>query len=349
MTSPFPRIRHRGRPPGRVKLWSGEEPRFPRQLLARDVVRFAFYLPYDHPDIASGVSHAVESYMRAVGQGSKTINYAFTNDDEGDALHEERWSYIRRLLLPDRPFRFIEELSEPTANRLEKRGYATQLIFNGGISSSNGYELCYRARLPWRTPSPDSVSLLTATLPTEYLEVHGAARVRELALEMASQLRFASGHAGLALHLYRSLRRSDVAFRAELLRYPGIDLRTAWLGAHRMGLRVDGVHWLNFLGQPVLGQLGGAAALRSRLHAPETIVHELAGDRVVVSLGEGPEAGDLSAGKTLPAYSELARVLEPWLEPPRLWERIWLGEPVLHSSLCFTEDEARRWWMRFLD
>ncbi|WP_395835175.1 type VI immunity family protein [Archangium violaceum] len=314
------------------------------------MVRFAFYLPYDHPDIASGVSHAVESYMSAVGQGPKTINHVYTNDDEGDALHEERWGYVRRQLLPTRPFRFIEELSEPTAYQLEKRGYATQLIFNGGLlGSSNGYELWYRARLPWRTPSPDSVSFLTATLPTEYLEVHGATRVRELALEMASQLRFASGHAGLALRFYWPLRPSDAALRAELLRYPGIDLRTAWLDAHRMGVRVDGVHWLNFLAQPVLGQLGGSAALRSRLNSPETTVHELAGDRVVVSLGEKPEAGDLSAGKTLPAYRELARVLEPWLEPLRLSESIWPGESTSHSRMHFTEDEARRWWMRFLD
>jgi TseV toxin immunity protein TsiV len=349
MTPHYPRIRHRGRRPGYVKLWSGETPRFPRELLARDVVRFAFYMPHDHPEIASGVNHAVESYMRAVGQGPTTIDHSFTNDDEGDALTEDRWDYIRELLQPERPFRFIEELSEPTVYRLEKRGYATQLILNGGFASSNGYELCYLARLPWRTPSPDSVSLLTATLPTDYLEAHGPARVRELALEMASQLRFATGHAGLALHLYWSLRPSDKALRAELLRYPGFDLRSAWLDANRMGARVDGVHWLNFLAQPVLGQLGGAAALRSRLAAPETTVHELDGDRVVVALGERPEAGDLSVGESLPGYRELARMLEPWLEPLRLSDSAWSDEPSSYSRMRFTKDEARRWWRRFLD
>jgi hypothetical protein len=349
MTPPLPRIRHRGRRPGYVKLWSGETPRFPRELLARDVVRFAFYLPHDHLEIASGVSHAIESYMRVVGQGLTTINHSFINDDEGDALTEERWSDIHHLLQPERPFRFIEELSEPIAHRMEKRGYATQLIFNGGFPSSNGYELCYRARIPWRTPSLDSVSLLTATLPTDYLEAQGATRVRELALEMASQLRFATGHAGLALHLYSYLRSTDRALRAEILRYPGIDLRPAWLYAHRMGARVDGIHWLNFLAPPVLGQLGGTAALRARLHAPETIVHALDEKRVVVSLGERPEAGDLSAGQNLPAYRELARVLEPWLEPLTLSEGNGSDEPSHYSGMRFTEDEARRWWRRFLD
>jgi hypothetical protein len=312
-------------------------------------VRLAFYMPHDHPEIASGVAHAVESYMRAVGQGPRTIQHAFINDDEGDALTEERWSYIRELLQPERPFRFIEELSETVAHRMEKRGYATQLLFNGGFRSRNGYELCYRARIPWRTPSPDSVSLLTATLPTKYLELHGPTRVRALVLDMASRLQFATGHAGLALHFYWLLRASDEAFRTELARYPGIDLRTAWLLSTRMGMRVDGVHWLNFLAQPILGQLGGTAALRSRLRAPETTVHELDESRIVVVLGEKPEAGDLLAGQTLPAYRELARVLEPWLEPLKLSERTWSDDPPRYSDMRFTQDEARRWWRRFLD
>ncbi|MFY0572121.1 type VI immunity family protein [Archangium lansingense] len=350
MTPPLPRIRHRGRRPVHVRLWSGKPPRFPlRELLARDVVRFAFYLPYDHPEIASGVRHAVESYLRAVGQGLGTINNVYTNEDEGDALTEETWSYLHHLLSPERPFRFVEELSEPTVYEMVKRGFATRLIFDGGFGSNNGYQLWYQARIPSRTPPPNLVSTLTATLPAEHLQVHGPTKVRELALEMASQLRFATGHVGLALHLYWPLRSTDNALRAELLRYPGIDLRPAWLYAHRMGTRVDGVHWLNFLAQPVLGELGGAAGLRARLQSSETTVHELDEARVVVALGEKPEAGDLSAGQNLPTYQELARALEPWLEPLNLSKTYSLDEPPTYSSIRFTQDEAKRWWRRFLD
>ncbi|REG29921.1 uncharacterized protein DUF3396 [Archangium gephyra] len=350
MTPPAPRIRHRGRCPVHVKLWSGKPPRFPlRELLARDVVRFAFYLPYDHLDIASGVRRAVESYVRAVGKSPGTIHHAYINDDEGGALNKERWDSIDYLLRPERPFRFVEELSEPTLHRLVKRGHLAQLILDGGFGSTNGYQLWYRARLPSRTPPPNLVSLLTATLPTEYLQTHGPTKVRELALEMASQLRFATGHVGLTLQLYWPLRSRDESFRAELLRYPGIDLRPAWSHEHRMGTRVDGVHWLNFLAQPVLGQLGGASTLRTRLQSPDTTVHVLDEERVVVALGEGPEAGDLSSGQLLPAYRELAQVLEPWLEPLDLSDTTSLDQPPTYSSLRFTQDEAKRWWRRFLD
>jgi hypothetical protein len=116
-----------------------------------------------------------------------------------------------------------------------------------------------------------------------------------------------------------------------------------------MGLRVDGVHWLNFLGPPVLAQVGGVSALRSRLHASETTLVELTGDRLVVALGQRPETGELDAGQTLPAYRELARLLEPWLEPLHLSRETWSVEPPRYTALRFTEDEARRWWRRFLD
>lgn len=91
MTPRLPRIRHRAPFPIRRRL-SDDSQRLQRVLLARDVVRIAFHMPYDHPEIASGVSHAVESYVRAVGQGPRTIHHAFINDDEGDTLTEERWA-----------------------------------------------------------------------------------------------------------------------------------------------------------------------------------------------------------------------------------------------------------------
>lgn len=329
-------------------------PRLPyiRHPFARDVFRLVFYMPHDHPEIASGVAHAIEHYVRAVGEGPGTIHLAFVDDDEGDDLTPERWAYVHRLLHRERKQRFLDEFSESYAHQMEKRGYDTQFLFTGGRKSQSGYELCYRARIPWRTPAPDSVSLLSATLPTEYLEEHGPARVRELALKMASQLRFVSGHAGLALHLDWPLSSADDALRADLARYPGLDLRPAWLGEERMGLHIDGVHWLNFLAQPVLGTLGGVSALRSRLHAAGTALEVLDEERVVVSLGEWPDAGDLSAGRTLPAYRELAQVLEPLLEPLRLPPTTWRSdpaEPLRYTGLRFTEEETRRWWRRFLD
>jgi len=346
--SGYPRLRLRGVPEVRV-LRNGGVPHPRRQLLAREVFRVAFYMPHDHPDISLGVRHAIDSYMSAVGVGPGTINFVSFSHDEGSALTAEQWSWVRRLLEDTRRWSFPADYEAWKQREIEKRRFERGLLFSGGFGIRNGYELEYRARIPWR-PAPETppVSLLTATLPLEYVEEHGPTHVRQLALDMASQLLFTSGHAGLALRLHWWVPHTDDAFRIEPLRYPGIDLREAWGQDEWMGLRVDGIHWLNFLGSPVLNRLGGTSALRSRLHSAGTTLVELAEDRVVVCLGERPEAGDLTRGKTLPAYRELARVLEPWLEPLFLPRTTPVEQPR-YTSLRLTEDEARRWWRRFLD
>ena len=106
--------------------------------------------------------------------------------------------------------------------------------------------------------------------------------------------------------------------------------------ASRLGTLIYGVHWLTFLGQPALGAFGGVEGLRAQLHSPGTTVQELEGERAVITLGEWPEAGDTERGDTLPAYRELARVLEPWL---------YFEEDYGDSAF----PEKHQWERRFLD
>jgi hypothetical protein len=75
------------------------------------------------------------------------------------------------------------------------------------------------------------------------------------------------------------------------------------------------------------------------LHAPGTTVEELDSERVVVTLGEWPDAGDTEQGNNLPAYRELARVLEPWLFHEKEGTRGYFS----------TSEDLRRWERRFLD
>jgi hypothetical protein len=335
MTKHYPRIRPRGvHPPDRER---GE------RLLAREVIHFAFYLPHDHPDLAAGVSRAFDCYMQAVGEGPSTLNSCSFGSSSHGSLTQERWSHIRQLLLPDRPFRYAEDCSDEYRLReMEKSGQETWIHLGGSLGELTGFKLTYSARIPSRErePSDPDVSYLEGTLPTEYLEEHGPAQVRQLALELASGLPFATGHMGLSFDSVIG----DVFFtprlREELRRHPGLSLNhgspPSWMGS-----RVDGVHWLNFLGSPVLAELGGVTALRSRLHSPDTTVQELDAERAVVTLGAWPEAGDLAQGHNLPSYRELARVLEPWLDKP-------FDDPAFRIE-GFTPEEALRWARRFLE
>ncbi|HEX5748329.1 MAG TPA: type VI immunity family protein, partial [Archangium sp.] len=180
-------------------------------------------------------------------------------------------------------------------------------------------------------------SALSFILPTEYLEAHGPGHVRELALELAAALPFCSGHGGLCFNYPESVVGTTDAIRDMAFRHPGLDIPGVNFDSFSIGTRVNGVHWLNFLGPPVLGELGGAAGLRARLRSPGTTVQELDGERAVVTLGNWPEAGDTEQGRTLPEYRELAHVMEPWLYMDR---GNWGG---------FSDEDMRRWERRFLD
>jgi len=274
--------------PPRIRLYAKGGP-----LLMHDGLSLTFYMRHPHAQIAAGVTRSMDAYLHAVGSGALSL-YA-DQDGYWQPLDDASWADLR------------EKLRHPRS---------ASIHLANGSANENRYELEYRGRtlkpLPWEKDASGHVSKVSFWLPTEYLEQHGPGRVRELALELAAPLPFCSGHAGLSFN-------GPVPSGAEeqlhelSIRYPGMDLPDPGLLSMEIGTRVKGVRWLNFLGLPVLGELGGAAGLRARLHSPGTTVQELEGERVVVTLGPSPDAGDTEQGRTLPAYQELAHVLEPWI------------------------------------
>ena len=331
MSGHYPRVRHHG-------PIAGED-----RIIARESIQMVFYLPFDHREIGLDVEQALEAYCHVVGLSPQTICSVEDANPDGDSsyslLEDEGWQRIREWMRPSTTWRFMEELDEDSwfFNRKVKFGCELFLAVTGPRLVPTGYSFEYKPRLPWREHSAGSVSQLVATVPTEFLEERGPGQVRELAMEMAERLPFATGHAGLAMDFARVRRKLLPQLKETLFRHPGLHVDTA-LTEWFLGFQVEGVHWLNFLGPRVLGAVGGMEGLRSQLHAPETSVQAMDGGRALVTLGTWPEAGDLNQGDPLPAYRELARVLEPWLQPVHLPP--WPG---------YTEDEYRRWWRRFLD
>jgi TseV toxin immunity protein TsiV len=326
MNQRYPRIRlHSSRASG-IDLWM------------REVVRLVLHLPFDHHDLADRVSRALDVYLRAVGTGPEIFS-EYDLGYEPNSMDEEDWARIRDALSPPSGERFLDDVTDDAlVYRYVKDQFERTVELLGGDSGLSGYGFFYRARLPLRRQAHmmDEVSMVSFSWPTEYLEEHGPGRVRELAMELASLLPYSSGHAGLAFYSPNHCGATLKGIREEAFRYPGLDVTH---GSDQLGPRIDGAHWLNFLGQPVLGELGGAAGLRARLRSPGTTVQEVEGEKVVVTLGPWPEAGDLTRGGDLPAYREFARVLEPWL----------YACPPYRSFHGSTHEETLRWWRRFLD
>jgi TseV toxin immunity protein TsiV len=282
----------------------------------RDGLSLCFYMKRPHVEMEQEVMHCLDTYLRVVGV--QTLQCYLDEQGWWQDLDEASWELARRRLI-DRQWMYVDLLGEHGDDlyRFKYLGKSPEdLIWPGGTGQ---------------------VCALNIWLPTSYLEEHGPGRVRELALELGAALPFCSGHAGLSFHCNLQVLGVEKKVREYCFRYPGLDIPDMNHLSLKLGTRLRGPAWLNFLGQPVLGELGGAAGLRARLSSPGTTVQELDGERAVVTLGPRPEAGDTEQGQLLPAYRELARILEPWL---------YREEP--HPSVEMPES-TRRWERRFLD
>lgn len=283
-------------------------------------LRFDFYMRCLHTQMRDAVHQVMETYIHA--SAPATLNLYL--DDEGywQELDTEGHSIVRSKVWEDRFPRILlsEEASSesPSLHHLEYYGQR-------------------RVDVPEWQSSDKKACVASFWLSPEYLKAHGPERVRALALELAAPLPWCSGNGGFALSAPIQGAGITRHVYEQCPRYPGLDIPGVDRFARNIGTRIRGPSWLTFVGQPVLGELGGVDALRSRLHSPGTTVQALPGDRAVATLGEWPEAGDRELGLTLPAYRELARVLEPWL--------------YLEHNLPpdFPPDALRQWERRFLD
>jgi hypothetical protein len=287
-----------------------------RYLSVRESVSITFYMRCSHQEVAPAVMRALDVYCRSVGP--RALGWYVDAEGDWQELDDAGWALARQKLL------------RPQGARLE---------LAGAPDEKTGYVFSYRGVQRDSlvvANNPGAVCMVAFWLPTEFLEAHGPERVRGLALELARELPFNSGQAGLSFQLTEDVVGIGSALREWCFRYPGVDIPHSRM-ALSIGTRVRGASWLTFLGQPVLDELGGAAGLRSRLSSPDITVQELEGERALISLGQWPEAGDAAQGRTLSPYRELARVLEPWLyQSPTPWNG-------------FSEEDMRCWERRFLD
>jgi hypothetical protein len=265
-------------------------------LVARDGVIICFFMRRFHAEVAPAVWRALQTYLRAIPPQS----LRWYGSDEGDSLplDDKGWEHIRKTIVERQwGFEWIVELEED-------------------CSEVGGYHFEYDGRKldsPLFMHDENSTTGVAFSFPTEYLLEHGAAHLRALALELAHELPFSFGYASLA---FVSPRGFWYAAHQQLLsplsRYLGLDLYHLGDTSRIIGTGARGAYWLTFLGQPLLGQLGGLDHLRQELSFPEVSFQPLEGERLLLTLGEWPDAIDIALAPILPHYQTLARLLEPF-------------------------------------
>ncbi|NVJ21920.1 DUF3396 domain-containing protein [Myxococcus sp. AM011] len=287
-------------------------------LVARDGVVLSFFIHRNHEDVAPAIWRALRTYVRAIPPNS--LNWYSSDDGDMVPLDDQGWEHNRKQLL---------ERSWGTA-------WVVELFENA--SEAGGYQFDYHGRRiderSWPTPQNPATSV-AFTFPTEYLRAHGPEHLRALALEIARELPFSFGYASLA---FVSPHGAWYAARAELLdlltRYMGLDLYHVGETSTVIGAQARGAYWLTFLGQPLLGQLGGIERLRRELAFPGVSLLPLPEERLLISLGEWPDALDTKAEGIPPQYPALAYLLKPFLYEER------------SGGFSLDKDQMNRWLRR---
>jgi hypothetical protein len=289
------------------------------RVVLRDGLLFCFFMRRSHGDVAAGLWRAVQTYRRAVP--AQALAWYAMPDGEWAPLDEAGWDSVRKELL-----------ETPSPN-----GSETRLQESHTEVGAHGFEYTGKwLDAPAWQGHEEAVSAAAFTLPTEFLLEHGPDHVRDLALALAAELPWSFGYVSPAFVSPGGLRGAARQAIQELsLRYPGLDAYNLRPTARSIGTRARGAYWLTFLGQPLLGHLGGTESLRQRL--PSSVSLQALGDeRLLVRLSEWPLTGDATTQEEIAPYRVLAQVLEP-----RLYEE--------RTPWLIDEAFERRWLRRFLE
>lgn len=288
-------------------------------LALREGLHLCFFMRRSHAEVSPLVAHALDVYLDTVGH--ERLGWYASPEGDIRPLNDKGWEYVRYRLLGT---------AHAEGCSLELLEHSNQVA--GYRFKYNGNKLDSSAAARW----PGMVSGVSFWLPTEHLEERGPGSVRELAVALARELPLISGYASLAFNSMELLG-ADRIIRELCVQYPGLDVHDLDGTTMAIGAGARGPYWLNFFGQPLLGQLAGTEGLRARLPNPEVDIQELEQEKVLIALGEWPVTGHEEQTEILRPYRELARVLEP-----HLYE-----ETLRWRSLNPTR--MRKWQRRFLD
>ncbi|HEX8818385.1 MAG TPA: type VI immunity family protein [Archangium sp.] len=295
-------------------------------MVARDGIVICFFMHRSHGEVIHAVWRALQTYRRSIP--SQALNWYVDQNGDFQPLDDKGWEHIRKKML---------ERRWPVACGVDIEEHCDEV---GGYNFEyQGYWL----DAPLFMYEEGTTCAVSFTLPTEYLVEHGPARVRALALELARELPFSFGYASLALVSSDGdwfMARDTVRELRD--RYLGLDIYRLGETSQHIGTQARGAYWLTFLGLPLLGRLGGLEVLRRRLPFPDVSLETLPpleGERVLVTLGEWPEAID-TAEQERPSPQRLAfaHLLEPFLHEERSGWFSLFGDD---------KEDMRRWIRRF--
>lgn len=180
---------------------------------------------------------------------------------------------------------------------------------------------------------------------------------RDIVLDMARILQPLHGSAGYDILFpgrsdYTKVAAQNGTFGAFIKQHPGIDANDHDTGyfppemKNRLDENLRTVNWLTLIGDPLLGKIGGRAAVEATLPDRETYPLFDYGEGIVIQAGMFPNPGNRELNIIPHEYGEVARLTTPiriheldsdHFSPP-------MGGPYLDPH-----EEGRKWLARFDD
>lgn len=276
---------------------------------------------HSHVEVAPAVWRALQAYVRAIP--SSSLSWYVAPEGGFLPLDAPRWEQVRE-----------EMLEQPCP-------VSCSVSLQQSRDEVGGYNFEYVGRrldAPPFARDENSTSAVSFTVPTEYLMEKGADSVRALAIDLVRELPISFGYASLALvapNEWWFAARQEVRQLRD--RYPGLDVCILEQSSRVLGTRARGTYWLTFIGQPLLGQLGGTEHLQRRFATADPTLQALGNERLLLTCGAEPRAFDTQREPPPPQFLALARWLEPFLYHEELTSWFSPHDP----------EDMRRWVRRF--
>ncbi|WPB72816.1 DUF3396 domain-containing protein [Archangium violaceum] len=261
-------------------------------LFLRDSFVIVFFCKKPFKDLADNYARVFEHWLEATPEQGRKWASVGSNSAEYKPLTPQRLAAARKELDP----------AKSNTRRLSS-------FEIGGPQQLNPdfYFACWG----FRDPDGDKASFLEIRLPRPPATASEVAAALTLAKQVGAILPFSSGYASPALTW--GVEGQQMAFAEEVgklaFRHPGYDVPESKSSCFRIGNKLRGTYWLNFIGPAALKKLGGEKGLRGELDA--SIGIEKVGDGLMLQAGPKPEVGDVNRKANLPLLRSLAKVLEP--------------------------------------
>ena len=248
-------------------------------VVARDGVVICFFMRRSHSEVAPAIWRALETYRRAIPAQA----LAWYGSEDGDTLplDDKGWAHIRYKIL-ERPWG-MEWIVESEEDCGPGGGYHFE--YNGRRLDDPMFSTTRTRPRACSSPCPRSTWWSTVLATARAGVGTGARAALQLRLRQPRHRRPA----------WALVRRAQL--RPLLSRYPGLDINKLGTTSRVIGTRARGAYWLTFLGQPLLGQLGGLEGLRAEAPVAAGVLRA-PGERAAADHAGGVAGGDghLTAG-----------------------------------------------------